>query len=268
MKKDIVLVDKKKKIYQITTTDERWYTQESKDEKTGLPVFQFIPSITWIAGHYPKGIAFYKWLASKSWDEAEAIKTSAGDKGSKVHQAIENLIGGATVKMDDKYINNSTGQAEELTVDEYKCICAFELWARETKPKFLMSETTVISEKYGFAGTTDCVAQIGSDIYVIDFKTSQYIWPEQVIQVSAYKQALHEMGRKTSKVKLAILQLGYQRNKKLYKFTEIEDKFKLFLHAKAIWENETKGQRPKQIELPMEIKLNLNDKADENAKKD
>ena len=33
-----------------------------------------------IAGHYPKGIAFYKWLAEKGWDESQALKSAAGDK--------------------------------------------------------------------------------------------------------------------------------------------------------------------------------------------
>jgi hypothetical protein len=74
MKKEIREV--KDGIVQITTVDERWYVKALKDEEGILKVV-FVPSITWIAGHYPKGIAFYKWLAGKGWDEAEALKQSA-----------------------------------------------------------------------------------------------------------------------------------------------------------------------------------------------
>ena len=100
MKKLIRDVDEKRGIVQITTYDERWYAHEVKDPITGIPTVIFVPSVTWVAESYPKGIAFYKWLADKGWDEAEAIKEAAGDKGSKVHHAIEDLLAGREVLLD------------------------------------------------------------------------------------------------------------------------------------------------------------------------
>lgn len=255
MRKEIIVVDKEKGVYRVTTNDERFYIREAKDETTGLPTFKWKKSVTWICSFYPKGKAFWRWLADKGWSEAEALKVSAGDKGNKVHNAIVNLIAGGTIKMEDKYINNSTGLQEELTVEEYECLMSFVNWANDVKPTFILSELTVESEQYDYAGTVDCVAKIGEQLYIIDFKTGQYIWPEYELQIAAYKQALKEMGRKVDDVKLAFLQVGYKKNKKGYKFTEIEDKFELFLHAKAICENETGGQSPKQAEYPLELSL-------------
>jgi hypothetical protein len=68
------------------------------------------------------------------------------------------------------------------------------------------------------------VCEIAGQPYIIDFKTGQNVWPEYELQVSAYKHALEDKG-----FKLAILQVGYKRNKAGWKFTEIEDKFDLFL---------------------------------------
>lgn len=251
MKKEIKIVDEEKGIIRVTTTDERWYSIPSTDENTKLPTYKFIPSVTWIAGFYPKGVQFYKWLAQKGWDEAEAIKSAAGDKGSKVHHAIEDLIAGKELTAEDKYWNNSTEQDEELTTEEWGCIIAFAKWVEEFKPEFLMSEVIAINEELGYAGTVDCVAKVKEDVYIIDFKTGQYIWPEYELQISAYKHAIK------SKVepKLAFLQVGYKRNKKGYKFTEVEDKFELFKHAMAIWKNENKAEGPKQYELPMKVSL-------------
>jgi hypothetical protein len=73
----------KRGIVQITTYDERWYAHEVKDPITGIPFIKFVPSVTWIAESYPKGIGFYRWLADKGWDEAEAIKEAAGDKAQR-----------------------------------------------------------------------------------------------------------------------------------------------------------------------------------------
>jgi hypothetical protein len=92
---------------------------------------------------------------------------------------------------------------------------------------------------------------------IIDFKTGQNLWPSYELQIAAYKQALKEGGRKVDDVKLAFLQVGYKRNKKGYKFTEVEDKFELFLHAMAICENEVGGVSPKQSEYPLTLKIDL-----------
>lgn len=233
--------EKDNKIVQITVADERWYVRDGR----------YVPSVTWIAGHYPKGVAFYKWLADKGWDEAEAIKSAAGDKGSKVHQAIVDLVDGKTIAMDAKYPNPSTRQDEELTLEEYECLLSFVNWAKEAKPKFIERETIVFNNEEGYAGTVDCVAEIAGEKYIIDFKTGQSVWPEYELQVSAYKHGHPDY----KDVKLGILQLGYRRNKAGWKFTDIEDSFDLFLAAKKIWAKEQKGVEPKKKDYPVELCL-------------
>lgn len=250
MKKEIREVDKEKGIVQVTTTDERWYVKEITDPVTGLPSYQYVPSVTWICGHYPKGVQFYKWLAEKGWDESQAIKNAAGGRGSKVHKAIELLLDGLTVRMGDK-IPNRDGVEEELTVEEYDAILSFHKWYLEAKPEEIIStEITIWNDVEGYAGTVDLVAKIGGDTYIIDFKTSQQIWAEYELQLSAYKHSLPELD-----AKLAILQVGYKKNKAGYKFTEIDDKYDLFLAAKQIWKNETSGQKPLQKDYPLSIEL-------------
>jgi len=259
MKKEIREVDKKRGIVQITTVDERWYIKSTQDEKTGNPEYQYVPSVTWIAGHYPKGIGFYKWLAGKGWDEAEALKEAAGDKGSKVHLAIEKLLAGEELKMDSKIENKETGKEEELKLEEWECLMAFAEWYKKTSPdKILATEIVVFNDKEGYAGTVDLIALIGNELWIIDFKTSQSIWPAYEIQLSAYKHALKNNDFKikdVAKINLGILQIGYKRNKNGYKFTEIEDKYDLFLHAKAIWANEKSKVEPSQKDYPIKIKI-------------
>lgn len=249
--KKIYKKDLENRIVQVTIADERWYCRLDPDGKEQT----YVPSVTWIAGHYPKGIGFYKWLSSKSWDEGEAIKIAAGDKGSRVHQAVVDLIDGKEIEMEAKYLN-ANGKGEELTLEEYDCIMSFRDWFLIVKPKIIAREIILFNDKDGYAGTMDFVCEIKGEVWIIDFKTGQSIWPEHEIQISAYKQAWL-LCKKTpkAKVKLGILQLGYWRTKKKYKFTEVEDKFDLFLHAKAIWANETKGVEPKKKDYPVTLTL-------------
>jgi len=249
MKKEIRTADTKKGIVQVTTVDERWYCQPVENPTTKLPEYKFVPSVTWIAESYPKGVGFYKWLADKGWDEAEALKVAAGDKGSKVHYAITQLLKAKSVRMDDKFSNPDTGKDEELTLEEYECILSFADWYNEVKPEIINNEFVVWNNDVGYAGTVDIICKIGEDTFIIDLKTSQNIYPSHEIQLSAYK---HASG---INAKLAVLQLGYWRNKKKFKFTEVEDQFPLFLAAKQIWQKEHGGEKPKQKDYPVEIKI-------------
>ena len=256
MKKIIREVDEKKQIVQVTIADERWYLKPAKDEE-GLPYIKGVPSVTWISSSYPKGIAFYKWLADKGWDEAEAIKQAAGTKGSKVHLAIANILSGEEVRIDSKFENKETGQMEELTLEECDCILSFKAWFEAVKPKVIAWESAIFSDQYNYAGTIDLICEIDGEYWVVDFKTGQYIWPEYELQVSAYRRAI-ENGENTfteikdySKIKTAILQIGYRRNKNAYKFTEVEDKFALFQAAQVIWKNEHGDETPDYKTYPV-----------------
>lgn len=264
MKKEIRVVDKEKGILQVTTADERWYIRDRVDPKTGEAVPEYVPSVTWICDHYPKGVQFYKWLASKGWDEAEAIKTAAGDKGSRVHKAIQDLIEGREIKIDAKYKSYAEDKELELTFEEYEAVLSFAKWHEEVKPEFIAWEFPVWGD--GYAGTVDLLCSIGGQKYIVDFKTSAYIWPSHELQVSAYKRALHiEELNGPEEIKLAILQVGYRMNKKRFKFTEIDDQYPEFLAAKLIWAKEQKGVEPKQRDYPMSVRLDLKEKENETA---
>lgn len=229
----------------ITIADRRWYIKDKKE----------YPSVTWIAGYYPKGIGFMKWLASKGWDESQAIKSAAGMKGSKVHQAIEDLIDGKEVPMAAKYWVEDNNQTEELELEEYECLMTFIDWYKTAKPKVIARELTVFSEQYKYAGTIDLVCELKDKLYIIDFKSGQNIWAEYKLQLSAYKHAYIEQEGETKDIKLAILQLGYKRNKRGWKFTEIDDCFDLFLAAREIWKNECATQKPLVKDYPVSLKL-------------
>lgn len=272
MKKEIRVADEKQGLIQVTTYDERWYAKPQSDEKTNLPAsFKFVPSVTWIASFYPKGVFFYKWLAEKGWDEAEAIKSAAGNKGSKVHLAVADIMLGREVRIDSKYPNKDKGIDEELTLEEIDCIMSYQNWKEEEEKthdiEVVAFEVAVFSDKYNFAGTVDFICKTTNretkeeTYWLIDFKTGQSIWFESEMQVSAYRETIINGENGFQKLppeadlKLAILQLGYRMNKKGYKFTEIKPCFDMFLTAQKIWENEAGKQTVHQKDYPVVISV-------------
>lgn len=249
----------KKGVVRITSLNERWYAKVSVNEKTGIPEYAYYPSSTWVSGYYPKGEYFYKWLAGKGWSEVEAVKQAAADKGSRVHYACYDLDNGKEIKITDAYINPSTKQKEELSKEEVDCLLSYRDFLDEVKPQLLAQEITSFGEFY--AGTADKIFGVGNprQIWIIDLKTSQSIWPEHELQISSYShmqidyKKLGISEKEWQKRKLAILQIGYKKNKKRYKFTEVQDKFHLFRNAYKIWKNENSDGKPKERDYPAVI---------------
>jgi hypothetical protein len=253
MFKEIRVLNKEKNIVRITTADERWYAKPVIDVDTGLPVFKYIPSVTWIADYYPKGIGFYKWLAEKGWDESQAIKESAGTRGTKIHKAIDYL------EENNNFPIDTVLEGEPMTTDEIDAVMSFASWWDAEQPELLAKELTVFGDDY--AGTLDRIYRMAGRIYIVDFKTSQQIWESMRIQVSAYSHS--EIDYKSLKITddewtkrgLATLQVGYRLNKARYKFTEQEDKFELFKTAQTIWKNENPDAKVKEKDYPLTIIL-------------
>ena len=270
-------------IVQITTVDERWYIKEEPGKELGDEIIKtFVPSVTWIASYYPKGIGYMKWLAANGFDESQALMKEAGEKGSKVHKAIEDLLKGKEIKMNDSYFSEKLKQDDELTVEEWECIMSFHSWFSQVNPETISIEIVVFNDEIGYAGTVDYICIIREDvkiksqvikkgIYIIDWKTSANIWPSHEIQISSYKNAINlklkkriwkSLSKEEKKdpefkdFKLGILQVGYKKNKNGFKFNTINDQFDLFLSIKNIWAKECENISPKQIDYPLSLKIN------------
>ncbi len=238
-------------VVQMTLETERYYFIKE--------IERYLPSVTWINESYPKGIGFYKWLAANAnWDEAQANKEAAGDRGSKVHRAIQDLINGATINFGDPYWNETKKNNEPLTMEEWKCLISFKEFWNDHKPQVVATERVCYSLKQGFAGTIDAILKIDGKITVVDWKTSSAIYPTYLMQVGAYMAAEAETG-KYKPAATAIVRLG-TRHKKGYEVQfcdkkESKENFKNFLSVKDIWSIENGDKKPVVVSVPALINL-------------
>lgn len=278
MKKEIREIRTKdgEKILQITTYDERWYAKPVLDEQTGMPRYEFYPSVTWITSTgYPKGIGFMKWLAQQGWDEAQAAGDEASARGYKIHYAAGKLLSGEKLSIEDKLPKEwGDPEPEEIKPDEWGALMTLKDWVESIKNfEVVAVEYTAFNEKEKYAGTIDLICRIDGQLYLIDIKTSKEIWPEHELQLSAYANLevnLEELGiseQEWKNKKLAILQIGYTRNQRGWKLTEVDEQYDLFLAAKKIWEKEHSEDTPEQKEYPLTIQIQKLCKQKNNKKK-
>jgi hypothetical protein len=259
MKKTYTIIDEARGLARITTDDERFYIREV--EVDGVKQHEYRPSVTWIANYVPKGIGFYKWLAEHGWDESEAIKQERGKYGSRVHKSIEMLLSGEEVRMDTQIPDPETMELKALSVEEYTALISFKDWwvefnAEHTSVEVIQIEHTLWPENEVFAGSIDLLVLVDNEYYfLIDFKTSQYVYLSHEVQLSAYKRGMNL----DKEVRIAVLQVGYRKTKKGYKFTEIEEKYELFQSAYSFWKDEHDGTKPYQKDLPLSLRLTNNE---------
>jgi hypothetical protein len=255
VRREIREVDAARGILCLTGEDERFYARPvSIDGTAENRRMEYVPSVTWIAGYYPKDERFTRWVGNVGNEAAREAKEGGGEKGSKVHQAISALLMGGEINLRDSLFENRNGEPEALNAKEVGCVYWFTEWFAEARPEVLAFDFTVWSEKYRYAGTVDLYCRINGIPWIVDFKVSPNIYPSYELQVSAYKFANASFPPNT---RLAILQLGYEKNKKpKYTFTRVKSQFSLFMATYRIWKNECGEARPYQREYPISLTLN------------
>jgi hypothetical protein len=116
---------------------------------------------------------------------------------------------------------------------------AWTQWRQHENLDLLMTEVTVVSSKYGFAGTVDAVARRrdrpDAGLVILDWKTSNQIYPTYAMQLAAYARAIEEtVGEKV--VEAWVVRLDKTKPKfQAKQVADIERAFALFQAALLLW---------------------------------
>jgi hypothetical protein len=167
-----------------------------------------------------------------SWERIERIRYSAERErekasrlGTAVHEATEAW---------------GKGMPHEHSKEVDPFMTSFTRFLMEKRPKFLINEGTVWSEKHLYAGTFDWIAEIGGKVILGDSKTGKGIYPEVGLQVSALAHGdyiLHPDGRQEELPAidgLAVLHVR-PRSWKLVEITHSEENFSAFLACRELY---------------------------------
>ena len=221
-----------------------WEIKKGKPDKY-LGVF---PSSTTILNAYPQSQQLTQWIAEKGWHESQRIKSEAGERGTRIHKAVELLLDGKEL-FEDNY-----------SLEEWNKINAFVQWYKDFNPEDIVGEIALFSKKDKYAGRPDRLMKINNELYIIDWKTSSSLHANFPLQFSSYANAFEEItGIKVNYT--AALQLG-AKNQKGYRFAiypreEWLDHYKVFKSVKETWEYDNKNPEGEKevLELPKTLKI-------------
>lgn len=238
----------------IEILDERFYKSKIEDK--------YYPSVTTILEAYYKGYGFNEWLKQVGYN-ADEIMRKAGEQGTNVHNMIEAYLQGFKISWIDE--NNRP----RYTLNEWQMFCKFIEFFEKYKPELMVQEFTLVSDKLRFGGTVDFIGKINGEIWLLDWKTSNYLHKTYELQLAAYAMAWNELNPENKIQRTGILWLnsatrgedkkGLSIQGKGWQIKEFdrhyEDAFSLFLHTQAIWEEENPSYKPKNLEYKMEFQL-------------
>jgi len=117
-------------------------------------------------------------------DDSMKLLKEAGRIGTLAHIMIEEFIKGGVVKLDD-YTPNEISQAKTAYY-------AFYNWIANNNVEFHETELKLVSEQYQFGGTFDAICEVNGKLVICDWKTSNDVHTEFLIQLGAYRQLIQE----------------------------------------------------------------------------
>lgn len=234
---------------------------------------KFYPSVTTVLGASPKWY-LGNWRGDVGNAEADRIMREAQIHGSNVHGYLNHLIYGGALMF-----NGDGRERDYINVkdqNEYLHIYKVVQFLNIVKPKILMTEEMLWSDKYEFAGTMDLLLDIEEGeypvngakplfmeggVYVADLKTGKSVGNEAFWQTSAYAEALREhTGLQVAGSMILHTQSANVKGiegfgVKMRNSEEVRLDFENFLKVYEVWKISPNPAKPKIFEMPKILKL-------------
>lgn len=156
-----------------------------------------VPSVTTIIGNnlgWNKNalIGWARKMAMQGIDPY-AVRDEAGSIGTLAHMLIEyhlhQSLGHEGWEVD--FLDEYSKKDQERAQVGFE---AFLEWEKLVDLEPLRMEERLVSEWHQFGGTIDLQANVNGKFSLVDFKTSNGLWPDHVIQLSAYEKLMVESG--------------------------------------------------------------------------
>jgi len=188
-----------------------------------------VPSVTTILGILNKpALLDWAWRMGCEGQDYKAVRDQAGDIGTLAHYLIMCHLSG-TAPDTSEYSPQDVDKAEN-------CLLSYLEWEKSHPINPILVEAPLVSEKYGFGGTIDCLARLNGKLLLIDHKTGKAIYGEMFHQLAAYRQLLIEQGYEVDNAR--ILRIGRDQDEGFEErvITDLSKHWEIFKHCLGIYE--------------------------------
>ena len=151
-----------------------------------------IPGTTTIIGRFKDSGALLWWAfrQGEACERGEVTglydkRDEAADSGTLAHEMVEMHIKGSEFKAPENVSEKVLTQAENAYL-------MYLEWADQSKLEIIEQEMNLVSEEYQFGGTPDAIGMIKGELCLVDWKTSNGVYPDYLIQLAAYRHLWEE----------------------------------------------------------------------------
>lgn len=139
-----------------------------------------IPGVTTIISRFKPsgGLIHWAWQQGKDGKDYRETRDKAADAGTVAHDMVEADIYGA--------VFDPTGIDLETVAKADGAFQAYKTWKTQTNLQVAEAELSLISKTHRFGGTIDALFVQG-ELALGDWKTSNAIYADYLIQLAAYK---------------------------------------------------------------------------------
>jgi hypothetical protein len=148
-----------------------------------------VPGVTTIIGRFKDSGALLHWACEQGQriergeiSHLYEARDKAGDAGTLAHGLVEKHINSEPIDPTIGLDNPAAWQAFQ----------AYLKWESMTKVKVVAQEMEMVSEVHRFGGCPDAIGEIDGQLCLLDWKTSNSVYPDYLIQLAAYRALWEE----------------------------------------------------------------------------
>lgn len=151
-----------------------------------------VPGTTTIIGRFKDSGALIQWAWKRGKEFPDeplyASRDEAANIGSAAHAMVE-----AHIKKEDPetalsgFMLDEKGRAKARSAYN-----AFVNWSSMSHLEIVDQEMLLVSEQYRFGGTPDAIGRVNGELCLVDWKTSNGVYMDFLLQLAAYKQLWEE----------------------------------------------------------------------------
>jgi hypothetical protein len=153
-----------------------------------------VPGTTTVIGRFKESGGLLQWAFKQGQSGASSLyeqRDKAADIGTAAHAMIEAKLNG------DDPMETLHKLLPKDSDDAAKAINAFDMylkWEKQTGIKMLSKyqEIQFVSPQYKFGGTPDAIGEIDGEIVLLDWKTSNGVYQDYIIQLAAYRHLIND----------------------------------------------------------------------------
>lgn len=156
-----------------------------------------VPGVTTIIGRFKESGGLLHW-AFKQGQAAERgeinslydKRDEAADSGTLAHSMVELWINKDVEGLE--CLERTSTHKPEVLKQAMVAFGAYQVWESITKVEIVEQEMPLVSEEYQYGGCPDAVGIVRGELCLIDWKTSNGVYTDYLIQLAAYKNLWEE----------------------------------------------------------------------------